>query len=322
MSSSSNPCSEICACYICNCKCNASFRRDQLVNIHTARRFEEWTASTTKKQSTCQSETAATQHTVIKDLTSKITEHASDSILKVLQHASPVKQFDWAKANQGGNHYSNPKANQGGNHYSNPSQFPRQEQLELQRAIEMSLGVTALSMAQDPFISGNIALKNELRAEMGDIPSTQLVGTQETVNQYRNKMRMGKKRKCSRSFRNDLVDLYSGSENEEECETKLVENERKIKHKEECETKLVENERKIKLKKRVMIKLLKLHKDSKDGGEKAKIKTAMKAVGGKNNENKIEMIDLIFDAHASETESFDSNDAAIHILEFVSDDDE
>ena len=247
---------------------------------------------------------------MIKDLTSKITEHASDSILKVLQHASPVKQFDWAKANQGGNHYSN------------PSQFPRQEQLELQRAIEMSLGVTALSMAQDPFISGNIALKNELRAEMGDIPSTQLVGTQETVNQYRNKMRMGKKRKCSRSFRNDLVDLYSGSENEEECETKLVENERKIKHKEECETKLVENERKIKLKKRVMIKLLKLHKDSKDGGEKAKIKTAMKAVGGKNNENKIEMIDLIFDAHASETESFDSNDAAIHILEFVSDDDE
>ena len=293
MSSSNNPCSEICACYICNCKCNASFRRDQLQNIHTARRFEEWTASTTKKQSTCQSETAATQHTVIKDLTSKITEHASDSILKVLQHASPVKQFDWAKANQGGNHYSN------------PSQFPRQEQLELQRAIEMSLGVTALSMAQDPFISGNIALKNELRAEMGDIPSTQLVGTQETVSQYRNKMRKGKKSKCSRSFRNDLVDLCSGSENEEECETKLV-----------------ENERKIKLKKRVMIKLLKLHKDSKDGGEKAKIKTAMKAVGGKNNENKIEMIDLIFDAHASETESFDSNDAAIHILEFVSDDDE
>ena len=169
----------------------------------------------------------------------------------------------------------------------------------------MSLGVTALSMAQDPFISGNIALKNELRAEMGDIPSTQLVGTQETVNQYRNKMRMGKKRKCSRSFRNDLVDLYSGSENEEECETKKV-----------------ENERKIKLKKRVMIKLLKLHKDSKDGGEKANIKTAIEAVGGKNNENKIEMIDLIFDVHASEIESFDSNDAAIHILEFVSDDDE
>ena len=103
--SSSNPCSEICACYICNCTCNASFRQDQLQNIHTARRFEEQTTSSAKKQSTsCQNETAAAQHSVIKQITSRITEHASDSILKVLQQASPVKQFDWAKSSKGANH--------------------------------------------------------------------------------------------------------------------------------------------------------------------------------------------------------------------------
>lgn len=164
----------------------------------------------------------------------------------------------------------------------------------------MSLGVTALSMAKDPFISGNIALKNEFRAEMGDIPSTQLEGTQETVSQYRNRVRQSRKIKCARGYRNDLVDLCSVSEDEDR-DVKLA------------------DERKTKMKKRVMMKLLMLHKESKDGAEKAKIKAAMKALDGKYGSNKNEMIELIFDVHTSEIESFDSGDAVTHILDFVSD---
>ena len=86
---------------------------------------------------------------------------------------------------------------------------------ELQVAIERSLGMSVLKMAKDPQVSGNIALKNALRDEMGGIPTTQLLATQEYVGQHSQRIGMILSRaKCSRESRNNLVDLYSSDEGE------------------------------------------------------------------------------------------------------------
>ena len=75
----------------------------------------------------------------MKELTQAITEHAKDSIVEVIQQqGSPVKkQCDWTQL----------------------TQDSTDEQVEVQRAIERSMGVTAISMAKDPMISGNVSLK-------------------------------------------------------------------------------------------------------------------------------------------------------------------
>ena len=71
-------------------------------------------------------------------------------------------------------------------------------------------------MAKDPMISGNMLFKNKLREEMGGAPSTILTSTEETVGHYRNQMKGHCKSKCSRSSRNDLVDLCSSDEEKDE----------------------------------------------------------------------------------------------------------
>ena len=83
----------ICSCPICTCTCNASFRRDQLQSIHTAKHFEEFQKSKHKKNSS----DSAVQHTVIHEITSAVTAHAKDAIVEVLQQGSPIK----AKFKQG-----------------------------------------------------------------------------------------------------------------------------------------------------------------------------------------------------------------------------
>lgn len=107
---------------------------------------------------------SSANHSVIREITSAITEHAKDAIVEVIQW-SPLKV---AKGSR---------------------DLHEPEQLQLQRVIEPSLGVTALSMAKDPMISGNMLLKNELREEMGGAPSTILTSTEETVGHYRNRMK-------------------------------------------------------------------------------------------------------------------------------------
>ena len=77
----------------------------------------------------------ATAHTVICDMVTTIAAHAQDSILRVLQQHSPVKKM----------HPSNQKL-------PDTSFDPN----EVQLAIERSLEVTALSLANDPILAGNI----------------------------------------------------------------------------------------------------------------------------------------------------------------------
>lgn len=280
--SSSNPCHEICACYICSCTCNASFRRDQFQTIHTTKHFELTNNRAAKKNSSSfHTDTAPTQHhKVIQELTQAITDHAKDAIVEVIQQGSPIKKFDWRTQSQ---------------------DSVGEDQLELQRAIERSLGVTAISMAKDPMISGNILLKNSLREEMGGVPCTQLSATQETVSQYRNRRQNRRNRgnkKCSRTSRNDLVDLCSSDEEEEKKKAIY---------------------RKDKMKKRIVLKLMKMCREEVDSSEKEKIKYAMRALHEKEENKKNEMIKYILDVHTTEMNSFDSNDAAINILEFADD---
>ena len=97
----------------------------------------------------------ASSHTAIRDMTSTIAAHAQDSILRVLQQNSPVKTMSMSNQKLAATQFD-----------------PR----EIQLAISQSLGVTALSLANDPMFAGNILLKNDLRSEMGGIPTTHLVG--------------------------------------------------------------------------------------------------------------------------------------------------
>ena len=281
MQRSSNADHEICGCYICACTCSASFRRDQLQSIHTAKHFAAATSTTSKKQNQDldQSAAASTKHNVIREITSAITEHAKDAIIEVIQGGSPIKPFK----------------------SSTPDN--KQEQLDIQRAIERSLGVTALSMAKDPMLSGNIALKNELREEMGGTPSNFLHATQENVGHYRRRVAHANNStsKCSRASRNNLVDLCLS---EEDVETKN------------------NNVRKSKMKKRILLKMLKMYKDEKDVEAKNRIKCAMKALDDKNEKYKSEMMDFILEVHTTDIESFDSNDAAVNLIEFADEVDE
>ena len=273
---------------MCNCTCNAKFRRDQLQSIHTAKHYENSVATgaqATKKNPNLPrpSDTVHTQHSVIQEITKSITEHAKDAIIEVIQQGSPIKKLGWGNQSQ---------------------ESLLEEQVLIQRAIERSLGVTALSMAKDPMMAGNILLKNSLREEMGGAPTTTLSPTQETVSQYRSRRQRGHRvgSGCSRTARNNLVDLSFTSDYEEEVKTMKL--------------------RKTKMKKRVMIKMLKMYKDEPDKKEKAKIKYAMKAIDEKEENSKNEMIKFTFDVHTTELDSFDSDDAVTNILEFVDDADE
>ena len=287
---SSNANHLICSCPICTCTCNASFRRDQLQSIHTAKRFEDFQKSKQKKISG----DSAFQHTVIHEITSAITAHAKDAIVEVLQQGSPIK----AKSVHG-LHGKVPNGTKCSSRLYSEGYDPR----ELQVAIERSLGMTVLNMAKDPQVSGSIALKNALREEMGGMPTTHLLATQESVGQHRQRMGMNLSRaKCSRESRNGLVDLYSSDEGER-VETAS---------KKQCS----------KMKKAILLSLLTLYKNENDKSKRNKIKYAMKALDEKNDSVTNEMIDFTFNAFATEIESFDSMDAALNILDFAEDENE
>ena len=224
-------------------------------------------------------------HSVIHSITSAITEHAKDAILEVIQKnaPSPTKSPTsyWSQAPQT-SHTS---------HWS-------QESIQLQHMIERSLGVTALSMSKDPMIAGNMGLKNELRSEMGGAPSTKLLGTNESVNQYRNRRKKnGSRMKCSRTSRNDLIEIQDSSDDDS-----MVENDKS---------------KNAKFKKRVLLKLLSMYKVEKDEMKKEKIKYAMKALDSANESINNEMIEFTFNAHTTDLESFDSQECANSIIDFA-----
>ena len=76
------------------------------------------------------------------------------------------------------------------------------------------------------------------------------------------------------------------------------------------------------MKKRILLKMLKMYKDEKDVEAKNWIKCAMKALDDKNEKYKSEMMDFILEVHTTDIESFDSNDAAVNLIEFADEVDE
>ena len=159
--------SQVCACSICTCKCAVTFRRDQLQSIHHAKDYEE---HENKKQQKNSSIGPTAEHSIMRELTSTITSTAADSILKVLQSNSPVKQERLSNQFMP---YSTDLAGSVGGQYDSS---------EILHAIERSLGVTALSLCNDNHIAGNIQLKNELREGLGGTPTTHLLRTVEITD--------------------------------------------------------------------------------------------------------------------------------------------
>ena len=216
----------------------------------------------------------ASSHTVIRDMTSTIAAHAQDSILRVLQQNSPVKTMSMSNQKLAATQFD-----------------PR----EIQLAISQSLGVTALSLANDPMFAGNILLKNDLRSEMGGIPTTHLVGMEQNVGQYRSTRAKGEgKAKCSRASRNGLLNLCSSDE--------------------EMKEKTVSKHEKAKRKRRIIKKLLSWYQDENDSSKRTKIKYAMKALDDNNHSVQNDMINFTFDVYSEELKSFDSMDTAMNIL--------
>ena len=71
------------------------------------------------------------------------------------------------------------------------------------------------------------------------------------------------------------------------------------------------------MKKRIVLKLMKMCRDEVESSEKERIKYAMRALHEKEETKNNEMIKYIFDVHTTELNSFDSNEAAVNILEFA-----
>ena len=259
-------------------------------SIHTAKCFEEFENNKNKK--TCTNEQPAQdgseKHSVIRSITNAITEHAKDAILEVIQKnvPSPTKAPTSLTSQ-----------------WSQDQLAVTKETIELQHMIERSLGVTALSMSKDLMIAGNMGLKNKLRSEMGGCPSTQLLESNDTVSRYRAAQlrRQGSRTKCSRSSRNELIDLQESSDDESKPKnTKGT---------------------KANFKKRVLMKYLAKYKAEKDDSIKDRIKYAMKALDSDDGTIQNEMIDFTFNVHTTDLDSFDSDDCASNILDFADDKD-
>ena len=274
---------QICNCEICTCTCAARFRRDQIQSIHHAKHYAQYEQKK-KEEDTPKAAVAAASHSIIRDFTSTIVSSSADSMLKVLQHNSPTKKLSGTVS---------PGL------YNGPAQY---DPSELQLAIERSLGLTGLSLAQNQGMAGNVQLKNELRDAMGGTPSTHLVASNESVSQNRYWRRFrGKGPKCSRNSRNELYDLCSSEEDEKKKNTTTLLRKKKA---------------------QIMKKFLKLYKNEEVDSKKQKIKYCMKALDEKNKEVNNEMIDYTFDIYTTELDSFDSMDAALNILEFAEDEEE
>ena len=172
---SRNPTVKICSCNICKCTCAVRFQRDQLQSIHHAKHYELYKGSNSTSKDTTAA--ASASHSIIRDLTSTIVSSSAESMLKVLQHHSPIKKLSGTPT-PSPDHHLFPKTTgvECIDHYD-----PR----ELQVAIERSMGNTALSLANETEIAGNVPLKNELREALGGVPTTHLVSPNETVSQNR-----------------------------------------------------------------------------------------------------------------------------------------
>ena len=87
----SNPEHEICGYSICMGTCSASFQCNQLQSIHTAKHFEQYEFSGASKKNCTPAAAASmqyqssTKHSVIREITPAITEHAKDAIVEVIQ---------------------------------------------------------------------------------------------------------------------------------------------------------------------------------------------------------------------------------------------
>ena len=64
---------------------------------------------------------------------------------------------------------------------------------------------------------------------------------------------------------------------------------------------------------------MKMCREEVDTSEKNKIKYTMRALHEKEETKKNEMIKYILDVHTTEMNSFDSNEAAVNVLEFADD---
>lgn len=281
---SSNPTHKVCTCGICKCTCNATFRRDQLQAIHTTKNYEEWCSTngnggSPDKKKNCNDVTCLKQ-SIMREINQTVVDTAKDAIVDVMQ-SLPMKCVQY---------YDN--LHQHHPIKSHTSQYPGDfNPVEVQQTIERSLVVTGLALAKDPTIAGHVGLKNELREEMGGRPTNMLVNTGQTVGQYQHDM---KKRRASR---NNLVDLYSSSDD-------------KVTKKSMQEL--------AKMRKRIMMKFMVLHKKEKNVDVKHKIKYAMKSLDESMDERN-KTIDFILKVHTADIETFDSMDAATTMIEFADD---
>ena len=220
-------------------------------------------------------------HSLIGELTAKINSQASDTIIHVLQHGSPIKKLL----------------------QDDPSSLHKVgEQLQLQETLDRSLGVTATKLAHDPSISGNIQLKNELRKEMGGRPSTVLGRSGKTVGQYRECHRM--RRKNSRTYRNELYDLSMDSSDSEDSLGGTIP---------------FTNLKEEKLKTRIQKKLLEMLMNSSDELKKRKTRYAMKSLEGMNTNKSSDMVEYIFKMKTADDmiTSFNSLEIAEYVVEVV-----
>ena len=285
-----NPTVKISGCNICKCTCAARFRKDQLQSIHHAKHYELYQGSTSTSKDTT---AASAIHSIIRDLTSIIVSSSADSMLKVLQHHSTIKKLSGTPT-PSPDHRLFPKTTgvECDNHCD-----PR----EIQVVIEHSLGVTALSLANETEIAGSVPLKNELREALGGVPTTHLVSPNETVSQYRHWRRYrsaaGSSAKCSRTSRNELLDLCSSDEEDGKKTSLNLELKKK--------------------KMQIMKEFLLMYKNEKEEIKKKRIKYCMNCLNNKNKEVENEMIDYTFDVYTAELKIFDPKEAAIKILEFA-----
>ena len=202
--------------------------------------FEEAQAPNKKVSPSKYAEGTGKQSAIAK-LTGAITDIAKDAIIETFQQNSPIRSLAGFKTNlaKSTNHIAT----------ANCTSTCNTSYVDVEAAIDQSLAISAHASAKSPSIATDIGLKNDLRKEMGGIPTTVLHGTNRgTVAQYQKKVSSNSKAKCSRSYRNNLdLSVFSDSSDDKE----LFEQKSKV------DKKTLD---KSLLKKRVQVKLLQMHK--------------------------------------------------------------
>ena len=221
-------------CDICQCKCEGTFTRDTLTDIHQAKHYEEWNRTQKKKDHPSPS-TIAALHPVLGVITGILTEVAKDSVIESLQ-SSPINKHLIASASSNhaaklSNHATAPSyhavrlsdhAVASSNHAVTKSNHidltgsvenPSELDIQVQTAIERSLALAAVKLASHPKVANNMPLKQELRNTFGGKPTNILHRSGETVSHHRVSKRAssGSHERCPRTSRNNLHDLSSSN---------------------------------------------------------------------------------------------------------------